>query len=117
MTHDIHPDQLVLIREPRARHDNPVASRVAAGKVRSTHQGRLARIAGWVDDAGYQGMTADEIHARAVLEDGRAVRSTWHGATSAACREGLIVRRGPKDTRLSVNNSIMHIYITARWQR
>jgi hypothetical protein len=67
-----------------------------------------------VDAAGYWGMTADEVHQQVLAEDGRGVRSTWHGAVAAAAKEGLIVPRGYKHVRLSVNDSPMTIYVTPR---
>lgn len=109
--------QLNLFTEPRARHDDPSTSRDAAARVKPSQQSRLERVARIVDEAGYWGATADDVHQRVVAEDGRGVRSTWHGAVSDAAAEGLIVPRGEKHVRLSVNNSPMRIYITPGNQR
>lgn len=116
--HTVSPDQLVLISEPRARASDPQSSRDAAAKVKPSHQGRLLKIAAIVDAAGYYGATADEIWLqRIAVDDPKATRSTWHRAVSSAVDEGLIVPRGEKHVRLSVNNSPMRIYITPRWQQ
>jgi hypothetical protein len=109
--------QIALFTEPGVRHDDGFAARTAAEKVRPSHQSRLERIAAIVDSSGYYGCTADEVHQRVVLEDVKAVRSTWHGATAAAAKEGLIVPRGYKHVRLSVNDSPMTIYVTPRWMK
>ena len=106
--------QLELFTEPAVRHDSPETSVIAAESVKPSHAGRLARIAEIVDMAGYHGMTADEVHQWALREFPKATRSTWHGAVSAAAKEGLIVPRGPKHVRLSVNDSPMTIYVTPR---
>lgn len=110
-------DQLAMFTEPTARRTDPETSVIAAEAVAWSHQGRLAKIATIVDAAGYWGMTADDIWLFVAANDPKAVRSTWHRAVSSAADEGLIVPRGEKHVRLSVNNSAMRIYITPNHQR
>lgn len=113
----MNPDQLVLLSEPRARHDSPATSVVAAEKVKPSHAKRLALIEQIVDDSGARGCTADELWQRVCVDDPSQLsrRSTWHGAVSRCAETGRIVHKGPKSVRLSVNNSIMRVYCTPRW--
>lgn len=109
--------ELRLFTEPEARATDPDTSKAAAAKVAPGHAKRLALIAEMVGEAGPRGMTADEIWARACLDDPSQLsrKSTWHGATSRCAAEGRIVPKGPKLVRLSVNNTPQRIYVAPRW--
>ncbi len=110
-------DQLALFTTPGVRHDDPATSVTAAKKVAPSHQSRLIRIAAIVDAAGYWGATADDIYLKVRESTPDATRSTWHRAVSSALDEGLIIERGDKHVRLSMNNSPMRVYITPNHQR
>ncbi len=107
--------QLMIFTEPTARHDDPETSVNAAKKAKWSHTGRLAKIAEIVDKCGYWGATADDIYLHVAAFEPKAVRSTWHRAVSSAAQEGLIIPRGDKHVRLSVNDTAMRIYITPKW--
>lgn len=102
-------EQLVLLSEPRVRHDDPGTSRDADEKVRASHAGRLEAIAQLVEASRDAGMTADEIHALM----SRAMRSTIHGAVSACAKAGLIVPTTV--TRPSISGTPMRVYVHPRW--
>ena len=120
MTHAIHPDQLNLLAEPRARAHDPQPSRDAAEKLKKNNRLHLGRVAEIVDAAGAYGCTADEVWQVLRLEDGeywQNRRSTVHGRVSNAATGGLIVPSGYKHVRLSVLNEPQTIYVTPRWKQ
>lgn len=113
------PQQLTLIVEPRARHDDPDTSGAAAAKVgRGSMLERIRHIASIVDAAGEYGCTADECWQTLCVEDEtywRPRRSTAHKRFSDAAQAGLIVPLGRKHSRLSVLGSIQRIHCAPRF--
>lgn len=114
----IHPDQLNLLAEPRARATDPATSVAAAARVKPGNQARLLRIAEIVDESGARGATSDEIWQRFCLDDPYWLprKSTVHGAVSRTISAGLIQPKGPKLTRLSVLSEPQQILVTERWK-
>jgi hypothetical protein len=104
--------QLNLLSEPRARHDDPETSKAAAAKVKPGNPARLLRVAEIVDAKGLWGATADEVYA--CTADG-SPRSTWHGAVSRAAEAGLIVPHPKATKRMSQYNTLMRVYVHPRF--
>ena len=113
-------EQLDLLAEPRARHDDPPTSKAAAESLKKNQRINLARITEIVDNAGGYGCIADEVWQVLCLEDPAywtPRRSTVHGRVSNAVKAGLIVPAGHLHVRLSVLNHVQQIHTTPRWHR
>ena len=113
----MNPQQLDLLAEPRARHDDAATAKAAAASLRKNNRLHVERVAEIVDAAGPYGCIADEVWQQLCLEDNDywyPRRSTVHGRVSNAAAAGLIVPKGPKWCRLSVLDHIQQVHVTPR---
>lgn len=119
VTHQIHPDQLNLLAEPRHRASDPDTSRVAAAAVKASNPHRMNVIVELVAAAGTWGRTADEIWKAAcdIDDTAQARQQTWRGAISRACESGRIEPRADGARRMSLLNWPQIVYVTPANQR
>ncbi len=96
-------EQLTLLSEPRARHDNPATSHAAAERVKPGHSRRLETVALVIELSAHRGCTAEEVWLWAQVQAGVTLKeSTWRGAVSRASAAGFIVPNGQRRDGMTV---------------